>query len=88
MAIWAMWWAWMAGALALATLEVLAPGYIFLGFAGGAALTGLVLLVASPGLPLLLVIFAVLSGVTYVALRRLLGLRAGQVKIWDRDIND
>ena len=33
MMLWTEWWVWMAGALALATLEVIVPGYIFLGFA-------------------------------------------------------
>ncbi|WP_439118076.1 NfeD family protein, partial [Nereida ignava] len=32
------WWAWAAFALVLAILEVLAPGFVLLGFAIGAAL--------------------------------------------------
>ena len=39
-------------------------------------------------LPLLALIFAVISVVAWLALRRSMGIREGQVKIWDRDIND
>ena len=90
MPIWAEWWAWFSAALALVTLEVILPGYIFLGFAVGASIVGLVLLIglAGLGLPWLLVIFAVCSGVAYLAMRRFFGLKGGQVKIWERDIND
>ena len=93
--MWALWWVWLSAALALGILEVLAPGYIFLGFALGAAATGLVLLVGGPmtlwlagSLGWLLVFFAVVSLVAWVVLRRVLGVRDGQVKIWDRDINE
>lgn len=34
--LWSVWWAWIGGAIALVILEILAPGYIFLGFAIGA----------------------------------------------------
>ncbi len=90
MALWTEWWVWMSGALVLATLEVLIPGYIFLGFAAGAAMLGLLILfgVSATGLALTLVIFAVLSLVSYIAMRKYFGLRTGQVKIWDTDVND
>ncbi|PUB11027.1 NfeD family protein [Yoonia sediminilitoris] len=90
MLLWAEWWVWMSGALILATLEVLIPGYIFLGFAIGAAVMGLLILVgiSASGLPLTLVIFAGLSLLSYLAMRKFFGLRKGQVKIWDTDINE
>ncbi|SHH08151.1 hypothetical protein SAMN05444003_1999 [Cognatiyoonia sediminum] len=90
MPLWLEWWVWMSAALALATLEVIVPGYIFLGFAIGALVMGVLLLLGLTGLslPLLLVIFAVLSLVAYLAMRKVFGLKTGQVKIWDRDIND
>lgn len=90
MPIWTEWWVWMSGALILATLEVLIPGYIFLGFAVGAGVMGLLVLlgVSASGLALTLVIFAVLSLLSYLAMRKVFGLRKGQVKIWDTDIND
>ena len=92
--IWSQPWAWIAAALILGILEVFAPGYVFLGFAIGAALTGITLwgsgadsAIAS-SLPMLLVCFAVLSLIAWVLLRRFLGIRKGQVKIIDRDINE
>lgn len=86
----ATWWAWIVLGFALGVLEVLAPGYIFLGFAIGAVLTGaLVGFGLSPtGLPALLLIFAAASVLAWLSLRRFVGVRKGQVKIWDRDIND
>ncbi|MGC9371039.1 MAG: NfeD family protein [Paracoccaceae bacterium] len=87
--MWALWWVWMAGAVALGILEIFAPGFVFLGFAAGAALTGILLAAGlSPSLPWLLLIFAVVSLASWLALRRILGVRKGQVKIWDRDINE
>lgn len=89
--LWAEWWAWVAGGFALGVLEVLAPGYIFLGFAIGAVLVGVLLgfgVLSGGGLPALLTVFAVASLVAWVGLRRIMGVREGQVKLWDRDIND
>jgi membrane protein implicated in regulation of membrane protease activity len=73
----------------LATLEVIVPGYIFLGFAVGAALVGLLLLIVPiASMPLILVIFAALSLGAYLAMRRVFGLPGQTPKIWERDIND
>lgn len=90
MPLWSEWWVWMSAALALATLEVIVPGYIFLGFAAGSFVMGVLLLLGltSLSLPIMLVIFAVLSLVAYLAMRKVFGLKTGQVKVWDRDIND
>jgi membrane protein implicated in regulation of membrane protease activity len=83
------WWAWVVLGFALGVLEILAPGYIFLGFAIGAVLTGILVgLGISAGLPALVLIFAVASVIAWLVLRRTVGVRQGQVKIWDRDIND
>ena len=85
------WWVWMVAALVLAIAEVLIPGWIFLGFAVGAFFLGaMIWLSIAAGLTLAwsLVIFAVLSLVAYILLRQMFGIRRGQVKIWDRDIND
>lgn len=90
MPLWAEWWVWMSAALALATLEVIIPGWIFLGFAVGSLTLGILLLVglSGIGLPILLVVFAVLSLAAYLAMRKIFGLKTGQVKVWDKDIND
>ena len=92
MVIWSLWWVWMVGALVLAILEVIAPAQIFLGFAAGAAGVGLALLIGIPGLaeslPAMLLVFAVLSLVAWLLLRPLLGIRKGQAKHFERDINE
>lgn len=83
------WWAWVILGFALGVLEVLAPGFIFLGFAIGAVVTGILVGLGIPaGVPALILIFAVVSVVAWLVLRRVVGVREGQVKIWDRDIND
>lgn len=84
------WWAWVILGFALGVLEVLAPGFIFLGFAIGAVLTGVLVGIgfAPGGLAALVLMFAVLSVLAWLVLRRVVGVREGQVKIWDRDIND
>ncbi len=92
MTYWSIWWVWMIGALVLAILEVLVPAQVFLGFAIGAALVGLALLAGIPGLagsaPALALAFAVASLVAWVLVRRLMGIRKGQVKHFDHDINE
>lgn len=87
--MWQVWWVWVAGGLLIAAVEVVVPGYIFLGFAIGAVLTGLLIWLGWLGgsLSVLLAVFAVLSLAAWLALRRALK-RDGQVKIWTRDIND
>lgn len=84
------WWTWIALGFALGVLEILVPGYIFLGFAIGAVLTGILVGtgLAPSGLAFLILVFAVLSVIAWLVLRRTMGIREGQVKIWDRDIND
>jgi inner membrane protein len=83
------WWAWIILGFALGVLEVLVPGFIFLGFAIGAVVTGVLVGLGIPaGLPALILIFAVTSVVAWLVLRRVVGVREGQVKVWDRDIND
>ncbi|WP_439156483.1 NfeD family protein [Yoonia sp.] len=90
MPLWSLWWVWLSAALILATLEVLIPGYIFLGFALGAAAMGLLMLLglSGAGFALTFAIFAGLSLLAYLAMRRFFSLRKGQVKVWDTDIND
>ena len=83
------WWAWVILGFALGVLEVLAPGFIFLGFAIGAVVTGVLVGIGVPAGPTaLILVFAVVSVVAWLVLRRLVGVREGQVKVWDHDIND
>lgn len=85
-----IWWVWLAAALVLAILEVLAPGFIFLGFAIGAAVVGVALLgpLQLLSVPMVLLVFAALSLIAWLALRRVFALPKGQVKTFNHDIND
>jgi inner membrane protein len=93
--MWAAWWVWGAAAVVLAVAEVLIPGFVLLGFAMGAAVVALILLVGGPlavwlggSVPMLLLVFAVVSLLSWLALRRWVGVYRGQVKRFDHDIND
>lgn len=85
-----VWWVWVVAGFALGVLEVLAPGYIFLGFAIGALIVGAGLGFGLLGgsISILLLVFALASLAAWLALRHTMGVREGQVKRWDRDIND
>ncbi len=84
------WWVWIVAGVVLAVFEVLIPGFIFLGFAIGAVLTGALLGIGilAGTLEISLLTFAVLSVVAFLILRMALGVRKGQRKIWTKDIND
>lgn len=85
-----MWWVWVVAGFAIGMVEIAVPGYIFLGFAIGAILTGVLmwtgLLTAS--LPVLLLVFAIASLAAWFALKSVFGLKTGTVKHWNTDIND
>ncbi|MCB1364445.1 MAG: hypothetical protein KDK02_09995 [Rhodobacteraceae bacterium] len=89
-ALWSIWWVWLAAALVLAILEVLVPGFVFLGFAIGALAVAMLLLNTglSLGLPLLLLVFAALSLIAWLVLRQVFAARKGQVRRFEDDIND
>ncbi len=88
-ALWSLWWVWCVIALGLAIIEILLPGFVFLGFAIGAAAVAVILLTPlSLTLPVLLLVFAVLSLAAWLILRRVFALPKGQVKTFDTDIND
>ncbi|WP_316247508.1 hypothetical protein ROLI_023000 [Roseobacter fucihabitans] len=84
-----LWWVWMAAALVLAVIEVLVPGFIFLGFALG-ALAMVALVLVAPGLaaPALLAIFAGLSLLAWIALRMLFRSQSSGARVVHEDIND
>ena len=92
--MWAEWWIWAVAAILLAVGEVILPSFVLLGFAIGAAAIALILLVGGPlaiwlgaSVPVLLLVFALVSLVSWLGLRRWLGVYRGQVKTFDRDIN-
>ncbi len=90
--LWTVWWVWIAAALVLSIIEVFVPAFVFLGMAVGAVVVGVGLAfgllgwIASP--PILLLIFAAASLIAALVLRSVIGVQRGQVKIWDRDINE
>jgi membrane protein implicated in regulation of membrane protease activity len=89
--LWQVWWVWIAAGFVLGIVEVALPGFIFLGFAGGALVTGVLLglgVLADASLSLLLAVFAFASLAVWLGLRAVFGKREGQVKIVERDIND
>ena len=90
-----LWWVWIAAGLVLAILEVVVPGFLFAGFAIGAVITGGWMGLALPGTGWLaaslvnaLVVFALVSVAAWLAMRRILGVRQGQMKRIDHDINE
>lgn len=84
------WWVWIVLGVALAVLEVMIPGFIFLGFAIGAGVTGILVALSLLGgnAPLAILVFALLSVAAFLALRRLVGVTPHQKKVWTKDIND
>ncbi|WP_415405291.1 NfeD family protein [Tateyamaria sp. SN3-11] len=92
MDLWTLWWVWIVAALVLSIIEVFVPVFVFLGMAVGAVVVGIGLAFGLLGwiatLPVLLIIFAAASVIAAIALRSVIGVRKGQVKVWDRDIND
>lgn len=88
MGLLSIWWAWIGLALILGIAEMLIPGFIFLGFSIGAVVVALLLALGlAVSLPLLLLIFAALSLIAWLALRRFFALPKGQVKRFKDDIN-
>jgi inner membrane protein len=91
--LWTIWWVWIVAALVLSIVEVFVPAFVFLGMAVGAVFVGVGLAFGLLGLigatlPVLAITFAVASVVAAIVLRRVLGVRRGQVKTWDTDINE
>lgn len=87
-ALWQLWWVWAAAALILAILETVLPGFVLLGFACGAALVALlVLLPLDLGLSALLAIFVLFSLLAWIVLRRALRRPDDQTRVIREDIN-
>ncbi|MGB7241631.1 MAG: hypothetical protein WBC93_06060 [Sulfitobacter sp.] len=89
MSLMSLWWAWLALALVLALVEVMAPGFIFLGFAMGAVImAGVVALFSGLSAAALLAIFGGLSLISWVVLRVAFKRQSSGARIVKRDIND
>jgi membrane protein implicated in regulation of membrane protease activity len=84
-----IWWVWIAAALVFGLIEVLAPGFIFLGFALGALATGLLVgLGYAPSASLLLAVFGGVSILAWVGLKLAFRRQSSGRKIITEDIND
>ena len=85
-----LWWAWLAAAIAFGILEVLAPGFIFLGFAIGAlVMTVLIAILPSAvAVPVALAIFAGLSLVSWIVLKMAFKSQSSGARRVTHDIND
>lgn len=88
--IWENPWAWAAFAVVMAVAEVILPGFILLGFAGGAVVTAVLVGVGLLGgsLAATLLVFALASLASWLVIRRVFPDRRGSVTRFDRDIND
>ena len=83
------WWAWLTAALVLALIEILAPGFIFLGFALGAlAMTAIVLFASGFSVSVALALFAGLSLLGWIALRLIFRNHRSAARFIEHDIND
>ncbi|SOC07265.1 hypothetical protein SAMN05877809_10424 [Rhodobacter sp. JA431] len=83
-------WIWVVAGVLLGALEMLLPGFILLGFAVGAILVGGLLWIGVIGdsLPLAVLVLALSALAVWLVMRKLMGVRPGQTRIWDRDINE
>lgn len=88
--LWQEWWVWAVAGVVLGIIEVILPGYIFLGFALGAAVVSLLIGfgISTTSLAPLLFIFAVASLIAWFGLRKVFGIHQTDAKIWERDVND
>jgi membrane protein implicated in regulation of membrane protease activity len=89
MSLLSLWWAWIAIAIALGIVEVMVPGFIFLGFALGALImTGIVALFPGLSAAALFALFAGLSLLCWVALRLMFKRQSSGAQVFTDDIND
>lgn len=87
--LWQHAWVWVVVAAVLGVLEMALPGFFLLGFAVGALLVaGLVWLGVLGSLPVMVLVAAIAAVPVWLVARRLAGVRPGQTRIWDRDINE
>ena len=85
-----IWWVWLSAAIALAVLEVLAPSFIFIGFAIGALIMTAVvaLFPAAMMAPAALALFTGLSLVAWIVLKQVFKSQSSGARRVTHDIND
>ncbi len=87
------WWVWVALALFLGIVEIVAPSFFFLGFSLGALVLGLLFgfapeLLGGLSISAVIALFAGLSLVAWLALRFVFRRQSSGSKIFTKDIND
>ena len=89
-AIVGIWWVWLSLALLLGIVEIMMPGFIFLGFALGAVVMAVLVafLPNTLGAPVAIAIFAGLSLIAWIALRIGFRKQGSDARIITHDIND
>ncbi len=94
MSDWAMiWWAWLSVSLVLGIIEILAPGFIFLGFALGALAMSVIVglapaLLDGLSMPALLALFAALSLLSWIGLKVTFKRQTSTAQTFTDDVND
>jgi len=84
-----IWWVWLCAALGLALVELMAPASVFLGFALGAlAMSGIVALGLISNTSALLALFAGLSLVAWIVLKRVFKGQSSSARHIEHDINE
>lgn len=85
-----IWWAWLAFGLILAIVEVMAPGFIFLGFAIGAVVMAVIVAVLPDPMATAaaLALFAALSLAAWIGLRIAFRHQRSDARFIKHDIND
>ena len=89
-AIVGIWWVWLSLALLLGIVEIMMPGFIFLGFALGAVVMAVLVAILpnTLGAPVAIAIFAGLSLIAWIALRIGFRKQGSDARIITHDIND
>jgi membrane protein implicated in regulation of membrane protease activity len=84
-----LWWVWVCVALILGVIEIIAPAFIFLGFALGALMiAGIVAIFPGISMPMTLALFAGLSLLAWIGLRLAFRKQSSGARIVTKDINE
>lgn len=88
-----LWWVWVALAMVLGIVEILLPGFVFLGFSLGALVMAGLLglapgLLAGQSVAALIALFAGLSLIAWLVLRFAFRRQSSGSKTFTKDIND
>ncbi|MFK7874181.1 MAG: NfeD family protein [Paracoccaceae bacterium] len=88
-----LWWVWLGIALVFAIVELLTPGFIFLGIALGALVLSVVIglapdMISGLGFNAMMALFGGLSLIAWIALRFVFRSQTTKTQTFTDDIND